>query len=146
ILDDAALRHPLGKIVCVGRNYAAHAQELNNPLPSEPLLFIKPSTAAAALEQPLQLPRGRGAVHHELELAILIGAPLTDASPDQAKEAIIGIGLGLDLTLREQQEQLRRGGHPWERAKAFDRGYPLSRFISPGTMDLQGLKLQLWRN
>ena len=137
---------PLGKIVCVGRNYAAHAQELNNPLPSAPLLFIKPASAAVPLEQPFALPHGRGSVHHELELAVLIGAPLASASADAVAPAIAGIGLALDLTLRDVQDQLKKDGHPWERAKAFDGAYPVSEFVSPGGLALQGLTLQLWRN
>jgi 2-keto-4-pentenoate hydratase/2-oxohepta-3-ene-1,7-dioic acid hydratase in catechol pathway len=145
-LDGAPFTAPLGKIVCVGRNYAAHAAELDNPLPDAPLLFIKPATAAAPLEQPLRLPTGQGVVHHELELALLIGAELRNAAPAQALAAVAGIGLALDLTLRELQDQLKRQGHPWERAKAFDGACPLSGFLAPGSLDLQALKLQLWRN
>ncbi|HSB97305.1 MAG TPA: fumarylacetoacetate hydrolase family protein, partial [Spongiibacteraceae bacterium] len=128
-LNGAPFPHALGKIVCVGRNYAAHAAELNNPLPTAPLLFMKPASAAAALDRPLQLPSGQGAVHHELEMAILLGAPLHHAEPAEIVNAIAGIGLALDLTLREVQDQLKRDGHPWERAKAFDGAYPLSGFV-----------------
>jgi 2-keto-4-pentenoate hydratase/2-oxohepta-3-ene-1,7-dioic acid hydratase in catechol pathway len=138
--------HALGKIVCVGRNYAAHAVELNNPVGATPLLFIKPATCAVPLQQPLALPADRGAVHHEVELALLIGAPLRNATTEQAAQAVIGIGIALDLTLRDVQEQLKKDGHPWERAKAFDGAYPVSVFVSPGTLDLQNLTVQLWRN
>ena len=137
---------PLGKIVCVGRNYAAHAAELNNPIPAAPLLFIKPASAAATLSAPVRLPAGRGAVHHELELAVLIGAPLCAATPAQAAGAVAGIGLALDLTLRDLQDRLKRDGHPWERAKAFDGAYPLSGFIGLGGRELQNLTVRLWRN
>lgn len=145
-LNGSAFAQPLGKIVCIGRNYAAHAAELNNPVPSAPLLFIKPASAAVALQQPLHLPIGLGAVHHELELAILIGAPLRNATAAEVMPAIAGIGLALDLTLRDVQDQLKRDGHPWERAKAFDGAYPLSGFIDARALDLQNLTLQLWRN
>jgi 2-keto-4-pentenoate hydratase/2-oxohepta-3-ene-1,7-dioic acid hydratase in catechol pathway len=144
-LNGAAFAHRLGKIVCVGRNYAAHAAELNNPVPSAPLLFIKPASAAVSLRDPLLLPSGHGAVHHELELAILIGAPLRNTSRAEIIPAIAGIGLAIDLTLRDLQDQLKRDGHPWERAKAFDGAYPLSGFIEVRA-DLQNLTLQLWRN
>jgi 2-keto-4-pentenoate hydratase/2-oxohepta-3-ene-1,7-dioic acid hydratase in catechol pathway len=137
---------PLGKIVCVGRNYAAHAAELNNPVPSAPLLFMKPASAAARLEQPLALPTGLGAVHHEMELCVLIGKPLTCADPRAASAAIAGIGLALDLTLRDVQDQLKKDGHPWERAKAFDGAYPMSEFIDAEGLDLNNLSIQLWRN
>lgn len=145
-LDGRPFPHPVGKVVCVGRNYAAHAAELNNPVPETPLLFMKPATALAPLDQPLVLPKGAGAVHHELELAVLIGKPLRAVSGDEARGAIAGIGLGLDLTLREVQDELKRQGHPWERAKAFDGAYPLSGFVSPQQVDLQQLTLRLWRN
>jgi 2-keto-4-pentenoate hydratase/2-oxohepta-3-ene-1,7-dioic acid hydratase in catechol pathway len=149
-LGGAAFPHALGKIVCVGRNYAAHAAELNNPLPTAPLLFMKPASAVAALNRPLLLPAGQGAVHHELEMAILLGAPLRasdgNVGTTEIINAIAGIGIALDLTLRDVQDQLKRDGHPWERAKAFDGAYPLSGFIDARALDLQNLTLQLWRN
>lgn len=145
-LQQQPFDRPLGKIVCVGRNYAAHAAELNNPVPESPLLFMKPASAAVEFEQPLRLPRARGAVHHELELAVLIGAPLRSASNTEAAAAIAGVGLALDLTLRDVQDELKQQGHPWERAKAFDGAYPLSGFVLARGIDLQALSLRLWRN
>lgn len=145
-LDNQPFAHALGKIVCVGRNYAAHAAELNNPLPAAPILFIKPATAAVALEQSIKIPSDRGAVHHETELAILIGAKLCHVNAAEAAAAIAGIGIALDLTLRDIQDQLKKDGHPWERAKAFDGAYPVSHFVSPHAVDLQNLTIQLWRN
>lgn len=130
--DGTPIDLPMGKVVCVGRNYAEHARELNNPVPSEPLLFIKPSTSVVPLAEGFRLPGGRGAVHYETEIALLIGAPLSGiVSAAEAAAAITGIGLALDLTLRELQEQLKTKGHPWERAKAFDAACPLSRFVRP---------------
>ena len=127
--DGTPVHLPLGKIVCIGRNYAEHAWELNNPVPSEPLLFIKPSTAATHITRPLELPRDKGQVHFETELAVLIGRPLTNASASEAELAILGYGLALDLTLRDLQTKLKEKGHPWERAKAFDGACPLSPFV-----------------
>lgn len=130
--DGTPIDLPMGKVVCVGRNYAEHARELNNPVPSEPLLFIKPSTSVVPLAEGFRLPGGRGAVHYETEIALLIGAPLSGiVSAAEAATAVTGIGLALDLTLRELQEQLKTKGHPWERAKAFDAACPLSRFVRP---------------
>lgn len=146
LLDNCPFAHPLGKIVCVGRNYAAHAAELNNAVPDAPLLFIKPATAAVPLAPGFAIPDGRGAVHHETELAILIGAPLTNATADTSRAAIAGIGIALDLTLRDAQDQLKKDGHPWERAKAFDGAYPVSPFVSAPAIDLQNLTVALWRN
>lgn len=143
--DNSPISLPLGKVVCVGRNYAEHARELNNPVPAEPLLFIKPATAVVALDQPLRLPQGLGAVHYETEIALLIGQTLSgDVSELQASAAIVGIGLALDLTLRELQDQLKAKGHPWERAKAFDGACPLSAFVEPAQLpDLTAIPLQL---
>lgn len=70
--DRTPVNLPLGKIVCIGRNYAEHARELNNPVPDEPLLFIKPATSAVHITRPLDFPRNQGAVHFETELAVLI--------------------------------------------------------------------------
>jgi 2-keto-4-pentenoate hydratase/2-oxohepta-3-ene-1,7-dioic acid hydratase in catechol pathway len=134
----------LGKIVCVGRNYADHAKELNNPIPTEPMLFIKPSTAAVALEQPFSIPAGLGSVHFETEMSVLIGTKLTNASEDETKKAIIGVGVGLDLTLRDLQDTLKSKGHPWEKAKAFDGSCPLTAFVSPESVDdLQDVQIRL---
>ncbi|PAU88300.1 isomerase/hydrolase [Pseudomonas sp. WN033] len=147
--SDASLANlPMGKVVCVGRNYAEHARELNNPVPSEPLLFIKPATAVVGLDQPLRLPQGLGAVHYETEIALLIGQTLSgEVSEQQAVEAIAGIGLALDLTLRELQDQLKAKAHPWERAKAFDGACPLSPFVrSEQVPDLGNIALQLQIN
>ena len=136
----------VGKNVCVGRNYADHAKELNNPIPEQPLLFIKPATAAVAMSQAISIPKDRGACHHELEMSVLIGEPLCRATPAQASAAVAGIGLALDLTLRDEQDALKSKGHPWERAKAFDGACPLSAFVSADDVDIQNLELVLQRN
>ena len=145
-LDGTEFPHSLGKIVCVGRNYADHAKELNNPIPKQPLLFIKPATAAVAMDQPIAIPAGQGECHHELEMAVLIGRELSGAVEADSLSAITGIGLGIDLTLRDIQSTLKEKGHPWERAKAFDGSCPLSQFIETGDRDIQQLDLTLWRN
>lgn len=135
---------PVGKVVCVGRNYAEHAKELNNPVPDEPLLFIKPSTALMDMRQPIKLRVDRGPLHYETELAILIGQRLTRVQPDQVAAAIAGVGLGLDLTLRERQSRLKQQGHPWELAKAFDGSCPLSPFVPFAAIaDIEDCRLQL---
>lgn len=143
LASDILCTDQLGKIVCVGRNYADHAKELNNPVPKQPLLFIKPATAAVSMYQPIAIPQNLGACHHELEMAILIGEPLTQASEQQVEKAVVGIALGLDLTLRDVQDELKAKGQPWERAKAFDGSCPLSAFIEADGVDLQALDIQL---
>src|SRR5699024_6883101 len=85
--DGRPFSQPLGKIVCVGRNYAEHARELDNPVPSAPLLFIKPATSAVSLEASIAGSFDRGDVHFETELALLIGETLRDSAPDAAAKA-----------------------------------------------------------
>lgn len=142
--DGSPCALPVGKVVCVGRNYAEHAKELNNPVPAEPILFIKPCTAIVAMGAPIAVPREMGACHFETEMAVLIGAPLKDASEAQARAAIAGIGLGLDLTLRDVQDALKAKGLPWEKAKSFDGACPLSAFASPAEVsDLASVRIRL---
>lgn len=142
--DASLIELPTGKVVCVGRNYADHAKELNNPVPTEPILFIKPVTSLVPLEEPFDIPAGLGTVHFETELAVLIGETLTQADEQRAQRAIAGIGVGLDLTLREVQDQLKQKGHPWEKSKAFDGACPLSAFLSPATAgDLTDVQIRL---
>ncbi len=145
-LDGNPYAHPISKVVCVGRNYAAHAKELNNPVPNEPLLFIKPNTAISALEGELVLPGPDGAIHYETELALLIGAKLNDSTDADAQQAIVGIGLALDLTNRDLQSRLKEKGHPWEKAKAFDGSCPLSRFVPWEIRPLQALSFKMYKN
>ena len=83
--DGQEFPHALGKVVCIGRNYADHAKELDNPVPTEPLLFIKPSTSVVDLTKPLDPPFSRGDVHYEVELALLVGETLTHATMDEAE-------------------------------------------------------------
>jgi len=117
----------LGKVACVGRNYAAHAKELNNPIPSEPIIFIKPESCVVYLGHPFRIPADD--CHFEAEIAILIGSKLAGASEREAGRAVVGLGLALDLTKRDLQATLKENGHPWERAKCFDGACPLSEFV-----------------
>ncbi|OUR92771.1 isomerase/hydrolase [Gammaproteobacteria bacterium 42_54_T18] len=146
-IDGGPCDLPLGKVVCVGRNYAAHAKELNNPVPSTPMLFIKPTTAVVAIDDAVVIPKGKGTCHHELEVSVLIGEKLTNATLESVREGIVGYGLGLDLTLRDVQDRLKEKGHPWEVAKAFDGSCPLTEFVPTGQVtDPLTLDLQLERN
>ena len=120
---------PITKVVCVGRNYAEHAAELDNPVPTQPLLFIKPPSAVTELEAGITLAAVDEPVHYEAELALLLGTRLSHATEEEVEGAISGLGLALDLTLREAQSQLKKNGHPWEIAKAFDGACPLSAFV-----------------
>ena len=102
---------------------------MGSATPDEPVLFIKPETALCDLRQPLAIPTDMGAVHHEVELAILIGSTLRQATEDHVRKAIAGYGVALDLTLRDIQGKMKKAGQPWEKAKGFDNSCPLSGFI-----------------
>ncbi len=130
-LDGTRINLPVGKAVCVGRNYAAHAKELGNVVPDAPILFLKPSTAIVPLSPSFSIPSDRGSCHHETEIAVLIGQTISKIDVKDAAEAIAGYGLALDLTLRDLQNQLKKQGYPWEVAKAFDGACPLSPFMTP---------------
>ena len=125
----ALLDFPVSKVLCVGSNYAKHIKEMGSVTPDEPVLFIKPESALCDIRQPLVLPQDLGAVHHEVELAILIGSTLRKATQEHVTKAIAGYGVALDLTLRDLQGKLKKAGQPWEKAKGFDNSCPISGFI-----------------
>ena len=109
------------KIVCVGRSYAEHAQELGNAIPDSPVLFIKPPSSLISFEDGITWNKNLGNLHHECELTLRLDQPLkNETDPQKALEAIGAVTLGLDLTLRDLQDSLKKKGHPWERSKAFD--------------------------
>jgi len=130
------------RIFCIGRNYAAHAAELGNALPREPVVFMKPATSLVALGAPLPLPRGRGPLHHEAEVVLLVGRDAQELAPERALEVLVGVTLGLDLTLRAEQDRLKAAGQPWELAKAFDHGAPLGAFVAAEGLDLAALPFE----
>lgn len=137
---------PPGKAVCVGLNYAAHVAEMNSAPAAEPVLFIKPRTALVPFAGEITIPAGRGACHFETEVALLIGAPLRRAPPEAALQAVAGVGLALDLTLRDLQRQLKAAGHPWERAKGFDGACAVSEVVPPTGLDFSALSFSLELN
>ncbi|MHC3124259.1 fumarylacetoacetate hydrolase family protein [Acinetobacter sp. GN11] len=109
------------KIVCVGRSYADHVKELNNAMPDKPILFIKPPSSLIGLNDGIFWNPAWGSCHFECELVLRIDQPLKgETDPAKALKAIGAVTLGLDLTMRDLQNDLKSKGHPWERAKAFD--------------------------
>ncbi len=109
------------KIVCVGRSYADHAKELGNAVPDRPVLFIKPSSSLIGLNDGISWNSALGSCHHECELTLRIDQTLkAETDPAKALAAIGAVTLGLDLTLRDLQTELKNKGQPWERAKSFD--------------------------
>lgn len=124
-----------GKFLCIGRNYIAHIKELNNQKPKEPFFFLKPaSSVLAPNEGPILVPKGV-VVHHEVELACIIGKKLQNLDPktfgpEQAIDAIDGYALAIDFTARNVQDAAKKKGLPWTIGKGFDTFLPLSPFIS----------------
>jgi len=140
-------RHSTSKVVCVGRNYSAHAKELNNPIPKTPILFIKSTNTLVDLEGTIKIPSEKGECQHELEIAVLIGERLASADQQSCSNTIKALGLGLDLTLRELQNQLKAKGQPWEKSKSFDGACPISAFIAHDNFsDLQNIDFKLVKN
>ncbi|WP_440054807.1 fumarylacetoacetate hydrolase family protein [Pseudoalteromonas sp. T1lg65] len=137
---------PVGKIVCIGRNYVAHAKELNNPVPDTPLLFIKPNTSLQPFSDTLTLPAHLGTHHYEAELALLVGETITANTPNPTHH-LCGVGVAIDLTLRDLQSELKAKGHPWERAKAYDGSCPITGFYRLVQSDeLQLEAYRFWLN
>lgn len=108
------------KIICIGRNYADHAKELNNPVPSEPVVFLKPDSSLLKNEQPFFIPEWTQNVQHEVELVVKINRLGKYIAPKFAHKYYDEIGLGIDFTARDLQQDLKEKGQPWEKAKAFD--------------------------
>ena len=129
-IDNRLLPFPVGKVVCIGQNYADHIAELNSIERPEPLFFIKPNTTLTDLSKGVFIPKDKGPVHNELELAVLIQHKLTAANAAEVEQAIWGYGLALDLTLRSVQARLKAQGRPWETSKAFDGSCPMTPFIA----------------
>jgi 2-keto-4-pentenoate hydratase/2-oxohepta-3-ene-1,7-dioic acid hydratase in catechol pathway len=125
-----------GKIVCVGRNYAAHARELGNPMPERPLLFLKPPSAVIADGEAIVLPAASQQVEHEGEVGVVVGTRLRQADERAARAAIAGIACVNDVTARDLQ---KADGH-WTRAKGFDTFCPVGPVVPIGPdLDLRAL-------
>lgn len=108
------------KVICIGRNYAEHAKELGNVIPTEPLFFLKPDSAVLAHRHPFYIPAWTNEVHHEVELLIRISRNGKAIQQEFAHRYFDAISLGIDFTARDVQEEAKAKGHPWEKAKAFD--------------------------
>lgn len=147
-VDGTRIHFPIGKVVCIGRNYAEHAKELDNPIPTEPLLFIKPGSCVVAAEGGFAIPAERGSVHYEVEISVLIGKPLSNTpSAEEVIDAISGFAPGLDLTLRDKQAELKGKGLPWEIAKSFDGACVLAPFVQSSVFeDLTDIGIRLTIN
>lgn len=135
------------KVICIGRNYAAHAAELNNPVPDEPVIFCKPDTSVLKNNQPFYIPDFTNDVHHELELVIRICRQGKYIEEQFAPKYYDRFTLGIDFTARDLQQNLKEKSQPWEKAKAFDGSAPVGKFhdIEEG-LDLGNLEFSLEKN
>ena len=127
------------KIICIGRNYVEHAKELNNPLPSEPVFFLKPDTALLIKNRPFYYPEFSDNIHYEVEIVLKISKVGKYIDERFADTYYDEIGIGIDFTARDLQKKAKEKGLPWEKAKAFDFSAPLSdRFIPKKDLDETG--------
>lgn len=117
------------KIICVGRNYAAHAKELNNPIPSQPILFLKPDTAQLLDNAPLYYPNFTKELHYEVEVLLKISKSGKFIKPKFAPEYYQEVTVGIDFTARDLQRRCKEKGHPWEIAKAWNHSAAIGQFI-----------------
>lgn len=138
---------PIGKILCIGRNYAEHIRELGNETPEAPVIFMKPATSVIYEGESIVIPPYSNDCHHEAELALLIGATGKNIPVERALEHVAGYGVAIDLTLRDVQGELKKKGLPWEIAKGFDTACPLSDFVpAEQVADPQSLQVRLTVN
>ena len=139
---DAPVR--VGKILCIGKNYAKHAAEMKGSVPSEPVVFLKPATALVRHGGTVVLPPQSHEVHHELELVAAIGTGGRDLDEASALDHVAAYALGLDMTARDVQQQAKDAGRPWSVAKGFDTFAPLGPLAPAAAVpDPQALTLRL---
>jgi 2-keto-4-pentenoate hydratase/2-oxohepta-3-ene-1,7-dioic acid hydratase in catechol pathway len=134
------------KILCIGRNYAAHAAELGNAVPDEPVVFCKPDSALLGRNLPFVIPSFTNDVHHEIELVLRIGKVGKHIEPRFAHNYIDAVTVGIDFTARDLQSELKSKGLPWEKAKGFDGSAVVGRFVSAENVDLSNLHFSLSKN
>lgn len=134
------------KIIAVGRNYPAHAQELNNQIPEFPVLFLKPDTAILKSNQPFYHPNFSTNIHYEVELVVKISKEGKYIQKKFAHKYYEEIGLGIDFTARDLQNKLKEQSLPWEIAKSFDNSAPISSFLSVSELNISNLNFSLYVN
>jgi len=134
------------KIICIGRNYAKHIEELANERPTEPVVFLKPDSAILPKRMPFFIPVWSNDIHYEVEILVKINRVGKFIDTKFAYKYYDEIGLGIDFTDRELQSKLKAKGLPWEKAKAFDGSAVIGQFYSKKQYDLENLQFQLLKN
>lgn len=135
------------KIICIGRNYSEHAKELNNPVPTEPVFFMKPESAQLRNNQPFFYPDFSKDIHYEAELVLHINKVGRNIQEKFAHTYYDGIGVGIDFTARDLQQKAKEKGLPWEMAKSFDFSAPVSSFLPKESFaNLNDIRFGLYKN
>ena len=117
------------RIFCIGRNYVEHVQELSNTVPTKPVIFIKPATCLIGPGEKIHFPKHGKELHHEVEIVVKIGSEGRVVREEEAISFVSAVTVGLDLTLRDVQADLKKKGLPWEIAKAFEQSAPIGDFV-----------------
>jgi 2-keto-4-pentenoate hydratase/2-oxohepta-3-ene-1,7-dioic acid hydratase in catechol pathway len=135
------------KIICIGRNYAKHIEELQSERPDNPVIFLKPDSAILASNQPFFIPPFSNNIHYEVEILVKINKVGKYIQEKFAHKYYSEIGLGIDFTARDVQDECKDKGLPWEKAKAFDGSAVIGQFFPKETFgDLNNLKFKLFKN
>ncbi len=119
----------IARIFCIGRNYVNHVQEMKNIIPTKPVIFIKPASCLVGPGEKIHFPKHGTQLHHEVEIVVQVGSEGRVVREEEALSFICSITVGLDLTLRDIQEDLKKKGLPWEIAKAFEQSAPIGNFV-----------------
>ncbi len=134
------------KIICIGRNYAKHIEELENERPQDPVIFMKPDSAVLLKNNPFIIPPFSDEIHYEVEILVKINRIGKFIDKKFAHKYYDEIGLGIDFTARDLQSRLKEKGLPWEKAKAFDGSAVIGKFCDKSELNLDQLKFQLLKN
>lgn len=135
------------KIICIGRNYAEHAKELGNKIPKEPLFFLKPETAIQPRNHPFFIPEFSNKIEYEIELVLRINKTGKHIEEKFAYKYYDNIGLGIDFTARDIQNECKEKGYPWEKAKGFDGSAQISKyFLKKSDLDIKNIDFKLKKN
>ena len=134
------------KIICIGRNYAKHIEELANERPKNPVVFLKPDSSILPRKNPFFIPPFSSDVHYEVEVLVKINKVGKHIASRFAHKYYDQIGLGIDFTARDIQQQCKEKGLPWEKAKAFDGSAVIGDFYNKSNFDLENLSFKLFKN
>jgi acylpyruvate hydrolase len=133
-------------IICIGRNYAEHAAELNNAVPERPVVFMKPPTALLVNNKPFYYPDFTKDLHYECEIVLKICKNGRHVQKEFASSYFDQVGLGIDFTARDLQSELKKKGHPWEIAKGFDNSAVLGKMVKKEQVDVENIEFKLVKN